>query len=135
MNRWTDRVNERPRWGGKKKKKSSSFLLFLFPDKFQDQKQRGREESPEVFIRHLGQLKNKVQLPMGGLPGVFKAAACPNLEDNIVYSWWKDKPARPAPPPMEAEWALPVNKDRVPYSNKHLVLIRGYSGAVQVLLK
>lgn len=64
----------------------------------------------------------------------FKAAAGPNLGDG-VYPWGRDKRAAPAPPPLEQSGHYRWNKRRVPYSNKHLVLIRGYSGTVQVLLK
>lgn len=54
----------------------------------------------EFFIWHLGPLKTKVPAANEGFfPRVFKAVAWPNLEDNIVYSWWKDKPASRAPPP------------------------------------
>lgn len=60
-------------------------------------------------------LENQVQLPMEGFLGVCKAAAWPNLEDNGVYLWWKDKRDSQAPPlsPMEAEWALPRTKSTV----------------------
>lgn len=81
----------------------------MFPDEFQYQKQREKNILRDLHRTFGGEVKNQVQLPMEGFLIVCKAAAWPNLEDNIVYSWWKDKLVSRVPPPapMEAQWALP----------------------------
>lgn len=81
----------------------------MFPDQFQYQKQREKNILRGLYQALGGGVENQAQLPTEGFLTVCKAAAWANLEDNIVYSWWKDKLASGAPPPtpMEAKWALP----------------------------
>lgn len=94
--RWTDglTVNGRQRWRGGEKKEL--LFLFLLLDIFQDQKELKKSSSFSSGIWGDGSTRSSCQWVF--FLGFFKSAACPNLED-IVYSWWKDKPARPGPCP------------------------------------
>lgn len=93
VNRWTDGEWETEMERGEKKE---LLFLFLLLDIFQDQKELKKSSSFSSGIWGDGSTRSSCQWVF--FLGFFKSAACPNLED-IVYSWWKDKPARPGPCP------------------------------------
>ena len=60
----------------------------------------GKKKNLQVFHQALGVTGPRSSCQWVFFLGFCKSATCPNLED-AVYSWGRDKPAAPAPPPSE----------------------------------
>ena len=94
--RWTDGLTGWTRGGDGQGKKE---LLSLFLMYFRIKRHR-KKKIFKFFIGPGGDGTTRSSCQWVFFLGFSKSATCPNLED-AVYSWGRDKPAAPAPPPSE----------------------------------